>query len=257
MSTQSERKEPQDNTTHFGYRDVPVGDKAKLVGKVFDEVASRYDVMNDLMSFGLHRLWKYLTIEFSAAKTGQTVLDLAGGTGDLSKKLARRVGPTGKVMVADINHSMLSVGRDRLLNQGMLGNLHYVQADAQALPFPENSFACITMAFGLRNVTDKAAALHSMSGCLAPGGQCLVLEFSHPVVPGLQTIYDAYSFNIIPKMGQLITGSSDNYQYLVESIRKHPNQDELKQMMLDSGFDAVKVHNFAGGIVALHRGFKY
>lgn len=249
--------ENDSQTTHFGYQEVPVAEKAQLVRQVFDEVASSYDLMNDLMSFGLHRLWKLLTIEYSAVKPGQTVLDLAGGTGDLSKKLAKKVGIKGQVVVADINHNMLSVGRDRLTNLGLVENLHYVQADAQHLPFPEHSFSCLTMAFGLRNVTDKAQALRSMSRCLTPGGQCLILEFSHPVVPGLKLVYDNYSFQVIPKIGKLITGSADNYQYLVESIRRHPNQEELKQMMLDNGFDAVKVHNFAGGIVALHRGFKY
>ena len=257
MSATEAQDDEQQNTTHFGYQEVPVDAKAKLVGKVFDEVASRYDLMNDLMSFGLHRLWKFLTIEYSAVRPGQTVLDLAGGTGDLSKKLAKKVGSQGQVIVADINHSMLSVGRDRLTDLGMVANLHYVQADAQALPFPENSFSALTMAFGLRNVTDKAQALRSMSRCLAPGGQCLILEFSHPVVPGLKPIYDSFSFQVIPRLGKLVTGDAENYQYLVESIRCHPNQQQLKELMLANGFDAVKVHNFAGGIVALHRGFKF
>ena len=223
---------------------------------VFDSVASRYDLMNDLMSAGIHRLWKRFTIELSAVRPGHTVLDIAGGTGDLAAKFSRLVGDDGKVLLADINDSMLKVGRDRLLDSGAVGNLHMVQCDAQMLPFPDASIDCITIAFGLRNVTDKDMALRSMERILKPGGRLLVLEFSKPVSPMLGKIYDTYSFRILPMMGQLIANDADSYRYLAESIRKHPDQDTLLGMMEDAGLVNCEYHNMTGGIVAVHRGIK-
>lgn len=243
-------------TTHFGYREVDRQDKAGLVGQVFDSVASRYDVMNDLMSAGVHRIWKRFTIELSGVRRGNNVLDIAGGTGDLAAKFAPMVGDTGSVVLADINASMLSVGRDRLIDKGVPGNLHYVQADAQYLPFPDEHFDCITIAFGLRNVTDKDLALRSMLRILKPGGRLLVLEFSKPKNPLLSRAYDAYSFSILPAMGRLVAGDSESYQYLAESIRVHPNQETLRDMMQDAGFARCDYHNMTGGIVAVHRGIK-
>ena len=245
-----------DEKTHFGYREVEVEDKASLVAGVFDSVASRYDVMNDLMSGGVHRLWKRFTIELSGVRRGDRVLDIAGGTGDLAAKFAPLVGADGEVVLADINGSMLRVGRDRLIDRGVPGNLHYVQADAQHLPFPENHFDCITIAFGLRNVTDKDLALRSMLRVLRPGGRLLVLEFSKPQNPLLSRAYDAYSFGVIPALGRLVTGDGDSYQYLAESIRMHPDQETLRQMMEDAGFARCDYHNMTGGVVAVHRGTK-
>lgn len=245
------------STTHFGFEQVPTQEKAQRVEEVFHSVANKYDLMNDLMSLGMHRLWKRFTIEQSGVRRGQAVLDIAGGTGDLAKEFAKRVGKDGKVVLADINDKMLQRGRERLINQGIVGNVEFVQADAEKLPFPDDYFDCITIAFGLRNVTDKAAALRSMYRVLKPGGKCLILEFSKPSVPGLSTIYDKYSFNIIPKLGEWICNDRDSYQYLVESIRMHPDQETLKKMMLESGFEDVDYHNLTGGIVALHKGFKY
>jgi demethylmenaquinone methyltransferase/2-methoxy-6-polyprenyl-1,4-benzoquinol methylase len=242
--------------THFGYQEVDVDDKAGLVAGVFHSVASRYDLMNDLMSGGIHRLWKRFTIELSGVRKGHSVLDIAGGTGDLAGKFADIVGPEGRVVLADINESMLSVGRDKLLDQGKVEPLSYAQADAQFLPFADNSFDCITIAFGLRNVTDKDLALRSMLRVLKPGGRLLVLEFSKPTNDMLSKAYDAYSFNVLPKLGQLIAGDSDSYQYLAESIRMHPDQETLKEMMLDAGFEQCEFFNMTGGIVALHRGLK-
>ena len=242
--------------THFGYKEVPVGDKAGLVAGVFHSVAAKYDLMNDLMSGGVHRLWKQYTIEMSGVRPGHRVLDIAGGTGDLAAKFSRLVGDTGSVVLADINDSMLRVGRDKLTDKGLVDNLTYVQADAQYLPFADNSFDCITIAFGLRNVTDKDLALNSMLRILKPGGRLLVLEFSTPVNPALSKAYDLYSFNILPKLGQVIAGDSESYQYLAESIRMHPDQETLRGMMENAGFDNVSYHNLTGGIVALHKGFK-
>lgn len=243
-------------TTHFGYREVDRQDKAGMVGQVFDSVASRYDVMNDLMSVGIHRIWKRFTIELSGVRRGNNVLDIAGGTGDLAAKFAPMVGDTGSVVLADINANMLSVGRDRLIDKGVPGNLHYVQADAQYLPFPDEHFDCITIAFGLRNVTDKDLALRSMLRILKPGGRLLVLEFSKPKNPLLSRAYDAYSFSILPAMGRLVAGDSESYQYLAESIRMHPNQETLRDMMQEAGFARCDYHNMTGGIVAVHRGVK-
>ncbi|MEE2025545.1 MULTISPECIES: bifunctional demethylmenaquinone methyltransferase/2-methoxy-6-polyprenyl-1,4-benzoquinol methylase UbiE [Alkalimonas] len=244
-------------TTHFGYKTVAEDDKVSLVANVFHSVAAKYDVMNDMMSFGIHRLWKRFTIDCSAVRPGQKVLDLAGGTGDLTALFSKRVGPSGKVILADINASMLAVGRDKLRDQGLVDNIDYVQANAEALPFADNSFDIITIAFGLRNVTNKDAALASMFRVLKPGGRLLVLEFSKPQSELLNKAYDFYSFNLLPKMGQLIAGDADSYQYLAESIRMHPDQDTLQQMMEQAGFAEVSYHNLTGGIVALHRGYKF
>lgn len=243
-------------TTHFGYREVPRDDKEKLVRGVFDSVANRYDLMNDLMSAGIHRLWKRFTLELSAVREGQTILDIAGGTGDLAAKFSRLVGPTGQVVLADINDSMLRVGRDRLIDKGASGNIHTVQCDAQALPFPDSSIDCITIAFGLRNVTDKDKALRSMERVLKPGGRLLVLEFSKPTNPLLENAYDLYSFKILPLMGKLVANDEDSYRYLAESIRKHPDQETLLEMMEDAGFVNCQYHNMTGGIVAVHKGIK-
>ncbi|EWH01444.1 bifunctional demethylmenaquinone methyltransferase/2-methoxy-6-polyprenyl-1,4-benzoquinol methylase UbiE [Halomonas sp. BC04] len=248
---------PGDNhTTHFGYKEVPVDEKASRVADVFHSVAARYDVMNDLMSFGIHRLWKRLTIERSGVRPGHSVLDIAGGTGDLTLKFSRMVGPRGRVVLADINESMLRVGRDKLLDNGVGGNVEYVQANAECLPFPDNTFDCITIAFGLRNVTDKQAALRSMTRALKPGGRVLVLEFSKPVNPLLSRAYDEYSFRLLPRMGQMVAGDADSYRYLAESIRMHPDQQTLQEMMETAGLERVEYTNLTGGIVALHRGIK-
>lgn len=245
------------DTTHFGYETVKTEEKVGKVAEVFHSVASKYDVMNDLMSMGIHRLWKRLTIEKSGVRRGHSVLDLAGGTGDLTAKFSKMVGDTGQVILGDINESMLKVGRSRLLDKGYVGNIEYVQANAECLPFPDNSFDCITIAFGLRNVTDKDAALASMYRVLKPGGRLLVLEFSKPVAPGLSPIYDFYSFNLLPVMGKIIANDAESYRYLAESIRMHPDQETLKDMMVNAGFERCDYENLTGGIVALHRGFKF
>lgn len=244
------------DTTDFGFTRVDREAKAGMVRGVFDSVASRYDFMNDLMSGGVHRLWKRFTIELSAARAGQTILDIAGGTGDLAARFSKLVGPEGKVILADINAAMLEVGRDRLIDKGAIGNIEVVQADAQSLPFEDNSIDCITIAFGLRNVTDKDMALRSMLRVLRPGGRLLVLEFSKPVSPLLGKIYDQYSFQILPAMGRMIAQDADSYRYLAESIRKHPDQETLLGMMEKAGFMECRYHNMTGGIVAVHQGFK-
>ncbi len=243
-------------TTHFGFQEVPVDEKAGRVADVFHSVAGKYDLMNDLMSGGIHRLWKRFTIELSGVRRGHKVLDIAGGTGDLSYKFSKLVGPEGLVVLADINESMLRVGRDRLTDRGVAGNLVVSQADAQYLPFPDNTFDCITIAFGLRNVTDKDLALRSMLRVLKPGGRLLVLEFSKPQSDLLSKAYDTYSFRVLPFMGKLVTNDADSYAYLAESIRMHPDQATLKQMMEDAGFANCDYHNMTGGIVALHKGIK-
>ena len=242
--------------THFGFKEVDKEAKASMVADVFHSVASRYDLMNDLMSAGIHRIWKRFTIELSGVRKGHSVLDIAGGTGDLAARFADIVGPEGAVVLADINESMLKVGRDKLLDSGHLGNLEFVQADAQYLPFPDDSFDCITIAFGLRNVTDKDRALRSMLRVLKPGGRLLVLEFSKPQSALLSKAYDAYSFKVLPVMGRLVANDSDSYQYLAESIRVHPDQETLKEMMEDAGFTRCEYHNMTGGVVALHKGVK-
>jgi demethylmenaquinone methyltransferase/2-methoxy-6-polyprenyl-1,4-benzoquinol methylase len=244
------------STTDFGFREVPVDEKVKHVADVFHSVAGKYDLMNDLMSGGIHRFWKKLTIEQSGARRGHSILDIAGGTGDLTIRFSRIVGPTGKVVLADINDSMLKVGRDRLMDRGVAGNVEFVQANAECLPFPDNTFDVITIAFGLRNVTDKDAAIRSMTRVLKPGGKVMVLEFSKTNNPALTKLYDFYSFNILPKMGQLIAGDAESYQYLAESIRMHPDQETLKSMMQNAGLVNCKYQNMTGGIVALHTGIK-
>ncbi len=246
-----------DKTTDFGFSEIPTEEKSRRVAEVFNSVASRYDLMNDLMSMGIHRLWKRFTITTAQLRPGQRVLDLAGGTGDLAALIARQVGAEGQVVLADINEAMLQHGRTRLLDMGFAGNIEYVQANAESLPFAENHFHCITMAFGLRNVTNKEAALKSAHRVLKPGGRFLVLEFSKPAVGFLEKLYDAYSFNIIPKLGRWITGDADSYQYLVESIRKHPDQKTLQAMFEQSGFKRTRYLNLSGGIVALHSGYKF
>jgi demethylmenaquinone methyltransferase/2-methoxy-6-polyprenyl-1,4-benzoquinol methylase len=245
-----------DKTTHFGFEEVESTDKAGRVAGVFHSVADRYDVMNDLMSFGVHRLWKRFTLQLCPLRTGQTALDLAGGTGDLALAMSRRVGAGGLIVLADINNSMLARGRARLLDEGITGNVEYVQADAEALPFEANSFDCVTMAFGLRNVTDKERALASIFRVLKPGGCVLILEFSKPVLKWLEKIYDTYSFKVIPALGRWVTGDADSYRYLVESIRMHPDQETLKQMLDTCGYVRTEYFNLTGGIVALHRGYK-
>jgi demethylmenaquinone methyltransferase/2-methoxy-6-polyprenyl-1,4-benzoquinol methylase len=246
-----------DKTTHFGFEQVPWDEKGRRVAQVFDSVAGNYDLMNDAMSFGIHRLWKRFAVEQTGARPGQRILDLAGGTGDLAVRLARLVGPSGEVVIGDINASMLQVGRERLLDRGIAGNVRFVQANAECLPFPDSSFDCITIAFGLRNVTDKQKALKSMFRILKPGGRLLVLEFSKPSLPGLAPLYDLYSFRVLPLMGRLIARDASSYRYLAESIRMHPDQATLKDMMEQAGFEDCDYFNLSGGIVALHRGFRF
>lgn len=245
----------QKPTTHFGFRDVPVEQKQKLVGQVFSSVASKYDLMNDLMSFGMHRVWKRYFSATSGVREGDVVLDLAGGTGDIAALLLPRVGERGAVVIGDINAAMLGVGRDRLLDCGLHGNLHFAQLNAEALPFPNKSFDCVTIAFGLRNVTDKQKALAEMHRVLKIGGRVLVLEFSEVRIEFLKPLYDFHSFQVLPRLGRLFANDADSYQYLAESIRKHPNQAALKSMLEQAGFARVDVRNLSGGIVAIHRGY--
>ncbi len=244
-----------DTTTHFGYQTVATGEKSKLVRGVFDSVAERYDLMNDLMSGGIHRLWKRFTVAEAGVRTGYSVLDLAGGTGDLAETFARQVGPDGHVILADINHAMLKVGRDRLIDRGISGNLNIAQANAEQLPFANASFDVVTIAFGLRNVTDKDAALAEMYRVLKSGGKCLILEFSRPH-DALKPAYDLYSFNVLPWLGERIAGDPDSYRYLAESIRMHPDQETLLGMLQDAGFEHCRFHNLTGGVAALHVGFR-
>ena len=249
---------PRDGkTTHFGFEEVAWEDKAQRVRGVFDSVAPRYDLMNDLMSGGLHRVWKQFTLSQTHLRPGQRALDVAGGTGDLARGLAAQVGEQGLVVLSDINGAMLAHGRDRLLDVGLTRGIAYAQANAERLPFADSSFDCVTIAFGLRNVTDKAAALASMRRVLRPGGQLMVLEFSQPVAPGLKPLYDAYSFRVLPFLGRMIARDEDSYRYLAESIRKHPDQETLLGMMRDAGLEDCRYHNLSGGIVALHRGYRY
>ena len=253
----SNSNEELSKQTHFGFKQVDKSQKASMVAEVFQSVAAKYDIMNDVMSLGVHRLWKRFTIECSGARAGHKVLDLAGGTGDLTAKFSRIVGENGKVVLADINDAMLKVGRDKLRDLGIVGNVEYVQANAEELPFPDNTFDIITIAFGLRNVTDKDKALASMYRVLKPGGRLLVLEFSKPTNDMLSKAYDLYSFHLLPKIGQLVANDSESYQYLAESIRMHPEQEVLKSMMESAGFEQTTYHNLTAGIVALHRGFKF
>jgi demethylmenaquinone methyltransferase/2-methoxy-6-polyprenyl-1,4-benzoquinol methylase len=247
---------PVGDTTHFGYKTVRTEEKQQKVAEVFHSVAAKYDLMNDLMSLGIHRLWKRFAITLSGVRRGQHVLDIAGGTGDLAKVFSREVGATGRVVLSDINESMLGVGRDRLIDAGCM-NVDFVLANAETLePFADESFDLVTISFGLRNVTDKDAALRSMYRVLKPGGRLLVLEFSKPVFEPLSKLYDLYSFTALPIMGKLVANDSESYRYLAESIRMHPDQRTLRQMMENAGFQSCDYHNLTGGIVALHRGFK-
>jgi demethylmenaquinone methyltransferase / 2-methoxy-6-polyprenyl-1,4-benzoquinol methylase len=241
------------NTTHFGFKTVKENEKQKKVGEVFHSVAQKYDVMNDVMSAGMHRLWKRFTVDISGVKTGDKVLDIAGGSGDLSKLFAKKVGPNGEVILTDINASMLSVGRDRMIDAGLA--VPAAQCNAEQLPFPDNSFDCVIVAFGLRNMTHKDIALKEMHRVLKVGGRLLVLEFSKVWQP-LEKIYDAYSFKLLPMMGKLIAHDAESYQYLAESIRMHPDQETLKQMMQDAGLAKVDYYNLSAGVVALHKGYK-
>ena len=242
-------------STHFGFKTVPVDDKAELAKGVFDSVASRYDIMNDLMSGGMHRLWKRRTIEQAGVRKGHVVLDLAGGTGDLAQAFAKQVGPEGHVVLADINAAMLRQGRSRLIDAGVAGNLSIAQVDAQNLPFADNTFDRITIAFGLRNVTHKDAAIRSMFRVLKPGGKLLILEFSKPGA-ALKPAYDLYSFKVLPLLGKFVANDADSYQYLAESIRMHPDQETLLGMLQDAGLERCRYQNLAGGIVALHSGYR-
>ena len=251
------KAQEQEPTTHFGFQDVPESQKAEKVAEVFHSVAAKYDLMNDVLSGGLHRLWKRFTIELSGVRPGNRVLDIAGGTGDLTRKFASIVGPTGEVVLADINDSMLKVGRDRLLDKGVAGNVQFVQADAEKLPFPDNHFDVVTIAFGLRNVTHKEDALRSMLRVLKPGGRLLVLEFSKPASEVIAKLYDLYSFKLLPKMGEIVANDGESYKYLAESIRMHPDQQTLAGMMEQVGFEQVEFYNLTQGVVALHRGYKF
>lgn len=242
-------------TTHFGFSEVPVEEKVNKVAEVFHSVAGKYDIMNDVMSMGVHRYWKKFTLDQAAARPGQRVLDLAGGTGDLAKTFARQVGREGEVVLADINSSMLTEGRKRMADAGIAGNIRYAQVNAECLPFPDDHFDIVTIAFGLRNVTDKDAALRSMCRCIKPGGKLLVLEFSKPTSNALEKVYDLYSFKALPLMGKLIANDEESYRYLAESIRMHPDQETLKGMMENAGFSHCDYHNLTGGIVALHKGY--
>jgi demethylmenaquinone methyltransferase / 2-methoxy-6-polyprenyl-1,4-benzoquinol methylase len=253
----TEQQNSEGRTTHFGYRDVPEDAKAGLVAEVFHSVASKYDLMNDLMSFGIHRLWKRYAIENSGVRRGQRVLDVAGGTGDLAAAFAGRVGASGRVVVADINDSMLNVGRGRLADRGIAGNVEFVQADAENLPFPEDYFDFVSISFGLRNVTRQQRALESMYRVLKPGGCLMILEFSKPIIAPLAKVYDTYSFSVLPALGRMVTNDEGSYRYLAESIRKHPDQETLKGMMEQAGFGRAHYYNLSGGIVALHKGYKF
>ena len=258
LLTISDQPVQKDSTTHFGFDEIPASEKQGHVGGVFDSVARNYDLMNDVMSLGIHHLWKKFALELCGLRTGHRVLDLAGGTGDLAIKQAGMVGEKGKVYLADINAEMLRHGRDRVIDKGLIDRIETIQCNAEILPFEDNSFDCITIAFGLRNVTDKTKALKSMQRVLKPGGRLCVLEFSKPTCQPLEKAYDFYSFKILPQLGEWIAHDRDSYQYLAESIRMHPDQQALKAMMTEeAGFDEVDVYNLSGGIVALHRAFKY
>jgi len=244
-------------STDFGYERVPWNEKSRRVRGVFDSVAGNYDLMNDLMSGGLHRLWKQFTLSLANLRPGQRALDVAGGTGDLAVGLARQVGDRGLVVLTDINAAMLARGRDRLINEGLVSNVRVAQVNAEKLPFADSTFDCVTIGFGLRNVTDKPAALASMRRVLKPGGQLLILEFSHPTSAALRPFYDAYSFRVLPLLGKLVARDEASYRYLAESIRMHPDQETLLGMMRDAGLEGCRYHNLTGGIVAVHRGYRY
>lgn len=248
---------PPPGTTDFGFQQVPVGDKARRVRSVFESVASKYDLMNDLMSLGAHRVWKQFTLSQTGLRPGMRALDVAGGTGDLAMGMAQQVGENGLVILSDINAAMLARGRDRTLDRGFARNVRCALANAERLPFADASFDCVTIGFGLRNVTDKAAALTAMRRVLRPGGQLLVLEFSHPTAPGLKPIYDRYSFSVLPWLGKRVAKDEESYRYLAESIRRFPDQATLVEMMSAAGLEDCRYHNLSGGIVALHRGYRY
>lgn len=243
-------------TTHFGFREVPASEKAKMVKAVFDSVAGKYDIMNDLMSLGIHRIWKRIALQLSHVRAGEKVLDLAGGTGDMTSLFQKRVGPNGQVVLSDINAEMLKRGRDRLIDEGVVDNVSYAQIDAEKLPFPDNEFDCVCIAFGLRNVTRKEEALRSIHRVLKPGGRAIILEFSEAQGEVFKKIYDLYSFKVLPMLGKLIANDAESYRYLAESIRMHPNQEKLKQMMLEAGFERCEYFNLTHGVVAVHRGYK-
>jgi demethylmenaquinone methyltransferase/2-methoxy-6-polyprenyl-1,4-benzoquinol methylase len=245
-----------DQTTHFGFREVPTGEKAKLVRSVFDSVAGKYDLMNDLMSLGVHRIWKRIAVQLSHVRYGEKVLDLAGGTGDMTALFRERVGDKGRVILSDINAEMLKRGRDRLIDEGAVDGIGYAQIDAEKLPFPDNHFDCVCIAFGLRNVTHKEEALKSMHRVLKPGGRAIILEFSEAQGAVFKKTYDLYSFKLLPLIGKLVAGDEESYRYLAESIRMHPNQEKLKRMMIDAGFERCEYFNLTHGIVAIHRGYK-
>ena len=247
----------KENTTHFGFKEVPKEEKVKMVRGVFDSVADQYDIMNDLMSFGIHRIWKRIAIQLANVRVGDKVLDLAGGTGDLTALFEKRVVPKGQVVLADINAAMLRTGRNRLIDRGLVGNIQYAQVNAECLPFADNTFDCVCIGFGLRNVTDKDAALRSMYRVLKPGGRVIILEFSHPIDSITEKVYDFYSFKLLPKIGGLVAKDEESYRYLAESIRMHPRQDELKNMMENAGFERCEYFNLTQGIVAIHRGYKF
>ena len=242
--------------THFGFKEVPTGEKAKLVREVFDSVAGKYDLMNDLMSLGIHRIWKRLAIQLSHVRYGEQVLDLAGGTGDMTSLFQKRVGATGRVVLSDINAEMLKRGRDRLIDEGVAGNVGYVQIDAEKIPFPDNQFDCVCIAFGLRNVTHKEEALKSIYRTLKPGGRAVILEFSEVQGDLMRKAYDLYSFKVLPMLGKFFANDAESYRYLAESIRMHPNQEKLKQMMIGAGFERCEYFNLTHGVVAVHRGYK-
>ena len=246
-----------EGSTHFGFREVASAQKADKVGEVFTSVAGRYDLMNDLMSLGSHRLWKDFAVARSGVRAGHHVLDVAAGSGDMTRRFAKYVGASGRVVMTDINQSMLECGRARLLDQGIGPNIDLLLADAETLPFAPHRFDCVSIAFGLRNVTRIPKALTSMTSMLKPGGRVLILEFSHPTSDLLSRVYDLFSFSVNPPLGQMVTGDEPSYRYLVESIRRHPNQDTLSEMMVDAGLEDVEYHNLSGGIVAVHTGFRY
>ena len=257
MTANDPSSPPPASTTDFGYQQVPVAEKAARVRAVFESVAGNYDLMNDLMSAGTHRLWKRFALSQTGLRPGQRALDVAGGTGDLAAGMSKQVGDKGLVILTDINAAMLAEGRDAMADRGIIANVRYSLANAERLPFPDSSFDCVTIGFGLRNVTDKAAALRSMQRVLKPGGQLMILEFSHPTAPGLKPLYDAYSFSVLPWLGKVVARDEDSYRYLAESIRKFPTQQALVEMMQTAGLENCRYHNLTGGIVALHRGYRF